>query len=86
MPRPSPSYTVVKDFAVPLTALLWTVFAWCREKWRNVLIVQEDIKMFSVLNRVSELQGMPTTTFALQVVVTNDSPRANIVILGAHQK
>ncbi len=36
--------------------------------------------MFSVVNRVSELQGMATTTFALQVVVTNDSPRANIVI------
>lgn len=29
---------------------------------------------------VSELQGLAATTFAPQVVVTNDSPRANIVI------
>ncbi|MGA2435623.1 MAG: hypothetical protein ABSG25_10090 [Bryobacteraceae bacterium] len=51
------AYTVAKDFAVPLTAICWAVLAWVRDNYRVITITQEDIGMFSVLNRVSELVG-----------------------------
>jgi hypothetical protein len=79
MPCPS-VYTVIKDFAVPITALIWSVTVWIRGNWRRLSISQEPIKMFSVINRVTEVQGMHTTTFVTTLVITNDSPKANIVI------
>ena len=36
--------------------------------------------MFSVVNRVSELEGKHATAFAMQMVITNGSPKASIVV------
>jgi hypothetical protein len=75
---PAKLYTIAKDFAVPLTALGWGIFTWIRENRRKLSITQIGS---SVTSRVSELEGLYTTTFAVdEVIITNDSPKAKIVI------
>ena len=78
MSWPSPWYTVLKDFAVPLTALAWGILIWWRDN-RRVLSIHQIGS--SITSRVSEVEGQDITTFALdEIIITNDSPKANIVI------
>lgn len=75
---PPPWYTVLKDFAVPLTALAWGIYIWWRDNRRALSINQIGS---SITSTVSEVQGQYTTTFALdEIIITNESPKANIVI------
>jgi len=73
-------YTVLKDFALPIAALIWSITVWIRDNIRKLSITQEDIKMFSVINQVTEVEGGYATAFTTVLVITNDSPKANIVI------
>ncbi len=74
MACPITLYTVLKDFSLPLVALIWAVYSWSREN-KRVLSIRQVGDQFS--DRIAS-NGM--TTFSIEVVVTNDSPRANIVI------
>src|SRR5208283_2481555 len=69
-------YAVLKDFSLPLLALIWAVYSWRRDNNR-VLSIRQVGHEYS--DRVA---GTPNgfTTFSIEVVITNDSPRANIVI------
>lgn len=74
MACPITLYTILKDFSLPLVALIWAVYSWYRDN-KQVLSIRQVGDEFS--DRVTS-NGM--TTFSIEVVVTNDSPRANIVI------
>jgi hypothetical protein len=68
-------YTVLKDFSLPLAALIWAVFSWHRDNKRLLSIRQVGD---SLSDRIAAPNGI--TTFSIEVVITNDSPRANVVI------
>jgi hypothetical protein len=72
-------YDVLRDFAVPITALFWAITSWWRDQRRVLSITQEWSS--STSNRLTEVRET-LTTFELEVVITNDSPKANIVIAG----
>lgn len=75
---PPPWYTVLKDFAVPLTALALGICMWWRDN-RHILSIGQIGS--SVTSRVSDVEGQCTTIFALdEIIITNDSPRSNIVV------
>jgi len=77
MPWPPSWYEVLKDFAVPLTALAWGIYIWWRDNRRVLSIHQMGS---SITNRVSQIEGHDTTTFAFEIIITNDSPKANVVV------
>jgi hypothetical protein len=78
MSWPPQWYTILKDFAVPLTALAWGILIWWRDN-RRVLSIDQIGS--SITSCISEVEGQYTTTFALdEIIITNDSPKANIVI------
>ena len=69
-------YTVLKDFSLPLAALIWAVYSWYRDN-KRVLSIRQVGDSFS--DRISSpLNGM--TAYSIEVAITNDSPRANIVV------
>jgi hypothetical protein len=76
MACPITLYTILKDFSLPLVALTWAVYSWYRDN-KRVLSIRQVGDAYS--ERVADT---PTgiTTFSIEVVVTNDSPRTNIVI------
>ena len=76
MTCPITLYTILKDFSLPLVALTWAVYSWYRDN-KRVLSIRQVGDTYS--ERVADT---PTgiTTFSIEVVVTNDSPRTNIVI------
>jgi hypothetical protein len=69
-------YTVLRDFALPLVAVFWAVWSWYLDNHR-VLSIRQVGDSFS-----DRIAGAPDslTTFSIEVAITNDSPRANIVI------
>jgi hypothetical protein len=69
-------YTILKDFSLPLVALIWAVYSWYQDN-RRVLSIRQVGDAYS--ERVADT-STGITTFSVEVVVTNDSPRANIVI------
>jgi hypothetical protein len=76
MACPITLYTILKDFSLPLVALTWAVYSWYRDN-KRVLSIRQVGDAYS--ERVADT---PTgiTTFSIEVVVTNDSSRTNIVI------
>ncbi len=69
-------YAVLKDFSLPLAALIWAVYSWYRDNRRILSIRQVGS---SITDRVTNVCGS-FSTFSVEVAITNDSPRANIVI------
>jgi hypothetical protein len=76
MACPITIYTVLKDFSLPLAALIWAVFSWYRDNKRRLSIRQVGS---SITDRVTSVGGS-FSTFSIEVTITNDSPRANVVI------
>lgn len=75
---PAKLYTIAKDFAVPITALVWGITTWVRDN-RRILSIQQIGS--SVTSRIAVLEGMFTTVFVVdEVLITNDSPKATITI------
>ncbi len=76
MPTPTHIYDFLKDFSLPLAALIWAVYSWYRDNKRVLSIRQ--VGTF-ITDRVTSVHGV-YTTFCIEVAITNDSPRANIVV------
>ena len=68
--------TILKSFSLPLAALIWAVYSWHRDN-KRVLSIRQVGDSFS-----DRIAGAPDslTPFSIEVAITNDSPRANIVI------
>jgi len=69
-------YTMLKDFSLPLAALIWAIYSWRRDNKRVLSIRQVGS---SITDRVTNVDGS-FSTFSIEVAITNDSPRANIVV------
>jgi len=69
-------YGALKDFSLPLAALVWAVVSWYRDNKRVLSIRQVGDSFSDRIGTVSEVG----TSFSIEVAITNDSPRANIVI------
>ncbi len=69
-------YTVLKDFSIPLAALIWVVVSWYRDN-RRILSIRQVGDQYSdrITSRPDSL-----TNYSVEVAITNDSPRANIVV------
>lgn len=68
--------TILKSFSLPLAALIWAVYSWHRDN-KRVLSIRQVGDSFS--DRIAAAPDS-LTTFSIEVAITNDSPRANIVI------
>lgn len=69
------AYTVLKDFGLPIAVLTWGILSYLRQTRRKLSIRQVGS---SVTDTVIHQDGR--TLFQFEVVLTNDSPSATIVI------
>ena len=69
------AYTMLKDFGLPIAVLTWAVLSHLRQSRKRLSIRQVGC---SVTDTVTQQDGR--TLFQFEVVLTNDSPHATIVI------
>ena len=68
-------YNVLKDFGLPIAVLVWSVLSFWQQNRRKLSIRQVGS---SITDKVTRRETV--TTFRVEVVITNDSPHATIVI------
>ncbi len=69
-------YTVLKDFSIPLAALIWAVYSYYRDN-KRVLSIRQVGHEYS--DRITSKPNC-MTNYSVEVAITNDSPRVNIVV------
>jgi len=69
-------YDVSKDFSLPLLALGWAFYTWYRDG-RRILSIRQVGHQYS--DRITS-RSDSMTNYSVEMAITNDSPRANIVI------
>lgn len=69
-------YNLLKDFSLPLLAIIWAVYSYLRQN-RKIISIRQVGDQYS--DRIESSPDL-LTTYSVQVAITNDSPQANIVI------
>lgn len=69
-------YKLLKDFSLPVLALIWAVYSYWRQT-RKKLSIRQVGHQYS--DRIISVEGC-MTSFAVEMAITNDSPQASIVI------
>jgi hypothetical protein len=75
-PTTRDTYTVLKDFGLPVALLLWGILAYLQQNRRKLSIRQVGT---SVTDTVRPFGG-ERTAIMVELVITNDSPHATVVI------
>jgi len=70
------AYNLLKDFSLPLLAIIWGIYSYLRQSRRKLSIRQVG-DQYS--DRIDSPHGA-MTSYSVEVAITNDSPQATIVI------
>jgi hypothetical protein len=69
-------YKLLKDFSLPLLAIVWAIYTWLRQNRRKLSIRQVGDQYSDRID--SSLNCL--TTYSVEVAITNDSPQRTIAI------
>jgi hypothetical protein len=69
-------YNLLKDFSLPLLAIIWAVYSYLKQN-RKKLSIRQLGDQYS--NSITSQEGS-RTSYSVEVAITNDSPQAPIVI------
>jgi hypothetical protein len=69
-------YNLLKDFSLPLLAIIWAVYSYLRQSRRKLSIRQVGDTRLDKIIQINEHQ----VAYCVEMVITNDSPNASIVI------
>jgi hypothetical protein len=69
-------YKLLKDFSLPLLAVIWAVYSYLRQQRRRLSIRQVG-DQYS--DRIDSPPGL-RTRYSVELAITNDSPQAPIVV------
>jgi hypothetical protein len=71
------AYNLLKDFSLPLLAIIWAIYSYFRQSRRKLSIRQVG-DQYS--DRIVTMVDGSLTYYSVEVAITNDSPQATIVI------
>jgi hypothetical protein len=70
------TYKFLKDFSLPLLAIIWAIYSYTRQHKRRLSIRQVGDQYSDRIDS----PGNGRTAYSVEVAITNDSPQAAIVI------